>query len=133
MILVDTSVWIEFFRRSETLHGEILTTALERRDVCIGDLISAEVLQGIRNVKEERSINEAFSDLPMRSLCGLEIARKAAVNYRRLRANGITARGTIDVIIATWSIENEIPLLHNDSDFTAMESLLGLISYVKTN
>lgn len=133
MILVDTSVWIEFFRRSETLHSQILTTALERRDVLIGDLIAVEVLQGIRNAKEERTINEAFSDLPTRSLCGIEIARKAAVNYRKLRANGITARGTVDVIIATWSIENELPLLHNDRDFTAMESVIGLISYVETN
>jgi predicted nucleic acid-binding protein len=126
LILVDTSVWIASFRQGDSHHRQLLDRCLAAREVLLGDLIAAEVLQGIKGKREERLIAEAFVVLPQRELCGMTIAVKAAQNYRRLRAAGVSIRGTIDVIIATWCIENRVPLLHNDRDFAAMEKALGL-------
>jgi predicted nucleic acid-binding protein len=126
LILVDTSVWIASFRQADSYHSQMLDRCLAAREVLLGDLIAAEVLQGIKHKREERLIAEAFASLPQRELCGMTIAVKAAQNYRRLRAAGVTVRGTVDVIIATWCIENGVPLLHDDRDFLAMEKALGL-------
>lgn len=129
MILIDTSVWIAFFRQADSVYTAALDDALSAKLVLVGDLVAVEVLQGIKGRKEERDVERALYDLPARTLCNMEIARKAATNYRRLRDKGITIRGTIDVVIATWCIENDIPLLHNDRDFIAMETELGLRSF----
>ncbi|WP_442577390.1 type II toxin-antitoxin system VapC family toxin [Mesorhizobium sp. ASY16-5R] len=129
MILVDTSVWIAFFRQADSTHTVALDNLLVAKKVLMGDLIAAEVLQGIKGAREEKLIASALLRLPTRNLCGIEIAGKAAENYRRLRGKGVTIRGTIDMIIATWCIENGVPLLHNDRDFTVMESELGLQAF----
>ncbi|MDQ6434322.1 PIN domain nuclease [Mesorhizobium sp. LHD-90] len=129
MILVDTSVWIAFFRQADSPYTLALDSLLAAKEVLAGDLIAAEVLQGIKGAREEKLIASALLQLPTRDLCGIEIAGKAATNYRRLRGKGITVRGTIDMIIATWCIENDTELLHNDRDFTIMESELGLKIY----
>ena len=129
MILVDTSVWIAFFRQAASTHTLALDNLLAAKEVLVGDLIAAEVLQGIKGAREDKLIASALLRLPTRTLCGIEIAGKAAENYRRLRSKGITVRGTIDVIIATWCIENDTELLHNDRDFAVMESELGLSAF----
>jgi predicted nucleic acid-binding protein len=129
LILVDTSVWVAFFRQTESFHSAALDEALTAKLVLIGDLVAAEVLQGIKGRREERLVEGAFHALPARTLCNMEIARKAAANYRQLRTKGVTVRGTIDVIIATWCIENDTQLLHNDRDFAVMEAELGLSCY----
>jgi hypothetical protein len=129
LILVDTSVWVAFFRQHASTDTLALDDLLAAKKVLVGDLIAAEVLQGIKGAREEKLVASALLRLPSRDLCGMEIALKAAENYRRLRAKGVTIRGTVDVVIATWCIENDVPLLHNDRDFIAMESELGLKAY----
>ena len=125
-MLADTSIWIDLLRQKETVESVLLQQKLLQGDIIMGDLILVEILNGVGNADEERMALAAFSDLPCETLCGPNIAPIAAANYRKLRQNGITIRGTIDVIIATWCIENGAMLLHNDRDFGMMEEVLGL-------
>ena len=99
---------------------------LGSEEVIIGDLILAELLQGVRDKKDLLRVEitlEAFRVVP---LVGEDIARQSAINYRRLRGDGITIRKTIDCLIATWCIQNTVPLIHADRDFRPFVSL-GLI------
>ena len=130
MILADTSVWIDFFAGRQSAHVECLKQALLSGQLLLGDLILVELLQGPRLQRDVARLEQAFSDLPVETLCGPVIAPVAAANYRKLRRSGMTPRGTVDVIIATWCIHCEIPLLHNDRDFLAMERELGLASAI---
>lgn len=129
MILVDTSVWIDVLAERDSPAVEAFETALRDGPPVTGDLILVEILQGFRDGKRLRLAQAALSQFDKVSLCGPEIAPKAAANYRLLRQHGITVRGTIDVIIATWCIENKVALLHGDRDFLAMEQALGLVSW----
>lgn len=126
MIVADSSVWIEHFRGNETRESRALAAAIERRTILVGDLILAEVLQGFRNDALFRRAVKALADLPFAAIGGREIAIAAANNYRKLRAIGVTPRKTIDVLIATFCIENGHSLLHSDRDFDAMRDHLGL-------
>lgn len=128
MILTDTSVWIDFFAGRQTGQVDVLKHALVSGQVLIGDLILVELLQGPKHQNDVRRLEQAFSQLPVEILCGPMIAPIAAANYRRLRRSGVTPRGTVDVIIATWCIQCAVPLLHNDRDFIVMELELGLAS-----
>jgi predicted nucleic acid-binding protein len=92
----------------------------------MGDLVLVEILQGLKTPTQVKLVSAALTELKIATLCGPEIAPLAAANYRALRSKGITVRGTIDVIIATWCIENQTPLLHNDRDLQIMEDRLGL-------
>ena len=126
MILVDSSVWIDFFRNKPTAQAEWLDRNLGVETFVVGDLILAEVLRGF---KEDRGFNQArrlLAALEQLSLGGEEIAVSAAKNFRKLRAKGITIRGTVDVIIATRCITDGLHLLHSDRDFDAFEANLGL-------
>ena len=126
MILVDSSVWIDFFRNTPTAQAEWLDRNLGIEGLLVGDLILAEVLRGF---KDERGFNEArrmLGELKQVSLCGEETAVEAARNSRKLRAKGVTVRGTIDVAIATRCLLDGVRLLHNDRDFDAFELHLGL-------
>ena len=126
MILVDSSVWIDFFRNKPTLQAEWLDQNLGVEGLIVGDLILAEVLQGF---KEDKGFNEAkrlLGQLEQVNVGGIDIAIDAARNYRRLRSLGVTVRGTIDVLIATRCIANGLQLLHSDRDFDAFEKHLGL-------
>jgi len=126
MLLVDTSVWVDYFQAPNSVHAQKFDAVLGKIEVVLGDLIAVEILQGLRQGQQLRLVEatlRAFRTIP---LCGSEIAPKAAANYRALRKQGITVRGTIDVIIATWCIENGVPVLHNDRDFAATESALAL-------
>lgn len=126
MILVDSSVWIDFFNGTPTPQTNTLDTLLASEPVAIGDLILAEVLQGFRS---ERAFNEArrlLGALELVVLGGADIAIEAARNFRRLRAKGVTVRKTVDTFIATRCIASNLVLLHNDRDFDPFERHLGL-------
>lgn len=126
MILVDSSVWIDFFRNQPTPQAEWLDKNLGIEGLMVGDLILAEVLRGF---KADRGFNEArrmLGRLEQVSLCGAELAVDAARNFRKLRARGLTIRGTIDVIIATRCLTDGLRLLHSDRDFDVFEEHLGL-------
>ena len=115
--LVDTSVWIDLFADRPTAEVSRLKGLVGYEELLIGDLILAELLQGVRSDQEATLIDTAFSAYPVVSLVGEVNARRSAANYRALRRQGITIRKTIDCLIATWCISNHVPLLHNDRDF----------------
>lgn len=126
MILVDSSVWVDFFRNHPTPQAEWLDRNLGLEGFVVGDLILAEVLRGF---KDDRGFNEArrmLARLEQAHLCGEDLAIQAARNFRKLRARGVTVRGTIDVIIATRCLSEGFRLLHGDRDFDAFEQHLGL-------
>lgn len=126
MILVDSSVWIDFFCNKPTQQAEWLDRNLGVEGLVIGDLILAEVLQGF---KDDRGFNEAkrmLGQLEQVIVGGFDLAVEAARNYRRLRTVGVTVRGTVDVLIATRCLADGLRLLHSDRDFDAFEQHLGL-------
>jgi predicted nucleic acid-binding protein len=126
VILVDSSVWIDYFRGTITPQTERLDALLEHEPLAIGDLILAEVLQGFTT---ERDFNEALkmlTSLMVVDLGGQDIAIQAAKNFRVLRNRGVTVRKTIDTIIATRCIESGYDLLHSDKDFDPFAKHLGL-------
>ena len=126
-ILVDTSVWVDFFRGSQTPEVERLVVFLQNNErIFTGDLILAELLQGIRSQREADAVEAAFRPLMVMELVGEANARQSAAFYRELRGQGITPRKTIDCLIATWCIQNNVPLLHADRDFDPFVSL-GLV------
>jgi predicted nucleic acid-binding protein len=127
MILVDSSVWIDFFSGRETHQTDALDNLLGQEPVLIGDLILTEVLQGFRRDADYRKARALLDTLELRQLGGKAIAVAAADNYRRLRRRGVTPRKTIDMIIATYCIVNGLQLLHADRDFDGLEKELGLM------
>lgn len=126
MILVDSSVWIDYFRGVPTAQTEKLDELLDTEPVMIGDLILAEVLQGCREEHQFQEMRRKLGALELIVLCGEEVATEAARNFRLLRARGITVRKTIDTIIATRCILDGYSLLHDDRDFDVFEQQLGL-------
>jgi predicted nucleic acid-binding protein len=126
VILVDSSVWIDYFQGAVNPQTEKLDRLLGHEPLAIGDLILTEVLQGFA---DERSFNEAtkmLAALTVVDLGGQEIAIQAARNFRALRDRGLTVRKTIDTVIATRCIESGFDLLHNDKDFDPFVKHLGL-------
>ncbi len=126
MILVDSSVWIDYFKGAITPQTEKLDNLLGYEPLAIGDLILTEVLQGFA---DERDFNEArkmLSSLTVVELSGQEIAIQAARNFRALRSLGVTVRKTIDTVIATRCIESGYDLLHCEKDFEPFVRHLGL-------
>jgi predicted nucleic acid-binding protein len=128
MILVDSSVWIDFFNGQDKPHVEKLYQILGREMIGTGDLIMVEVLQGFQSDKDFEKAKELLSILTCYSLCSQELAFQTANNFRLLRKKGITVRKTIDMVIGTFCIENSFKLLHNDHDFKMIEKHLGLRS-----
>lgn len=126
MILADTSAWIDYGKGVSAPHTDLLDFELSRNRIITGDLIMAEFLQGFRQEREYLQARQLMESLEYRDLVGKHIAEAAAQNYRLLRKKGITIRKTIDVLIATYCIENEIELIHNDRDFDGLEEKLGL-------
>ena len=126
MIVVDSSVWIDFFNGVSTPEVERLDALLGSSPVAIGDLILVEVLQGFRNDRDLATARQLFRAMPLLTMVGAQNAYKAAENYRTLRSCGITVRKTIDGIIATACIEATVPLLFSDRDFSPYVEHLGL-------
>lgn len=126
MILVDSSVWIDFFRGKASPEVEWLDKNLGIEGFVVGDLILAEVLRGFKEDRGFREARRMLGRLEQLTLGGEELAVEAASNFRRLRARGITVRGTVDVIIATRCLADGLRLLHSDRDFDPFEQHLGL-------
>ena len=127
MILVDTSVWIDYLNGKESSLTNILDKALIDGLVSIGDLILLEILQGIKTEREYNKTRTALATLEQYEMFGHNMVEKCAENFRFLRKKGITIRKTNDVIIATFCIENNFPLLFSDRDFIPFVDHLGLI------
>lgn len=127
MIVADTSVWIDYVQGIDAPHTNILDYELVCNRVITGDIIIVEFLQGFKNDREYLIAKQIMDNLEYRDFLGKEVAIQASNNYRKLRKLGITVRKTIDVIIATFCIENGFSLIHNDRDFDPMEELLGLV------
>jgi len=128
MIFVDSSVLIDYFNGINNRQVEKLDEILGKDIVVIGDYILVEVLQGFKKDKDYETAKNILGAFPCLNMLGEEIAVKSAENYRTLRKKGITIRKTIDVIISTFCIENDLQLLHNDKDFLPFEKFLGLQS-----
>lgn len=126
MILVDSSVWIDFFNGNENKASSFLFDRLSSENFALGDLILAEVLQGFRQDKTYKQAQELLLPLPTYQLMSPELAILSANNYRSLRKKGITVRKSVDLWIATFCIENNIPLLFSDKDFEPFVEHLGL-------
>jgi predicted nucleic acid-binding protein len=126
LILVDSSVWIDYFRGTVTAQTEILDSLLESELLAIGDLILTEVLQGLAEERDFNAARKMLTSLTVVDLGGQEIAIQAAKNFRALRSLGVTVRKTIDTVIATRCIESGYDLLHSDKDFDPFARHLGL-------
>jgi len=126
MLVVDTSVWIDYFNGVENPQTDFLHTVLDNTPILIGDLILAEVLQGFRYDPDFEKVRRTLGKFMQESMVSPVLAVQSARNYRFLRQKGITVRKTIDSLIATYCIENDHQLLHNDSDFDGYEEHLGL-------
>lgn len=126
MILVDSSVWIDYLNDVDTQQTVTLDSILMTKRVAVGDLIMTEVLQGSPSDKDFNTALRLFGRLHFLMLGGHEVALASARNYRKLRSLGYTTRKTIDALIATRCILGGIELLHNDRDFIPFEKHLGL-------
>jgi predicted nucleic acid-binding protein len=131
VILVDSSVWIDYFRGVQSAQTEKLDILLGIEPLAIGDLILTEVLQGFVTDSDFNQAKQLLMSLVIVEIGGQEIAIQAAQNYRFLRTMGITVRKTIDTLIATRCIESEFTLLHNDRDFEPFVTHLGLCTVIE--
>jgi predicted nucleic acid-binding protein len=127
VIVVDSSVWIDFLNGRNAPHVQRLRTVLGTDEVIVGDLMLCEVLQGLDSERAAREVETLLRRFEIVAMASDAIAVAAAGHFRSLRRRGITVRKTIDLLIGTWCIENRRPLLHNDSDFHPMTRHLGLI------
>jgi len=117
LILVDSSVWIDYFNGNPTWQSDALDHYLSDTLIVMGDLILTEVLQGFKSNKDFETAKSFLSALPFRQMGGYNVAVQSAQTYRKLRRVGVTVRKTIDVIIATFCIIEGLTLLHDDRDF----------------
>lgn len=126
MILVDSSVWIDYFRGTITAQTDKLDQLLGREPLAVGDLILAEVLQGFDEERDFENARKLLTCLTVVELGGTKIAIEAAKNFRALRRLGVTVRKTIDTVIATRCLTSGFELLHDDRDFDPFVLHLGL-------
>lgn len=126
MIVVDSSVWIDYFNGKKTSQTDRLDSLLGSTPIIMGDLILTEVLQGFQNSKDFNVAKDLLLGMPFMPMVGRAIALKSAENYRLLRRRGVIVRKTIDVTIGTFCMYHKLPLLHDDKDFNPMVKLLGL-------
>ncbi len=126
MILVDSSVWIDYFNGLSTWQTDLLDNYLSHTPIIIGDLILAEVLQGFKSDNDYETARDLLGALQFRQIGGHEVAVQSARNYRALKKSGVTIRKTVDVIIGTFCIMEGLWLLHDNRDFDPMVSCLNL-------
>jgi len=129
VIVVDSSVWIDFLKGKSAPHVDRLNASIGVDEIIVGDLMLCEVLQGVETERAAREVEALLRRFEIVAMAGDEIAVTAARNFRSLRAIGITVRKTVDLLIGTWCIKNRRPLLHNDSDFRPMAQHLGLVEF----
>ncbi|MBW1970904.1 MAG: PIN domain nuclease [Deltaproteobacteria bacterium] len=130
MILVDSSVWIDYFNGKRSWQTDLLDHMLSNVPIIMGDLILTEVLQGFKSDKDYKAAKNYLSELPFRQMGGYNVAVQSAQNYRKLRKIGVTVRKTIDIIIATFCIIEGLTLLHDDRDFDPIASHFPLKAFV---
>ena len=126
MIIVDTSVWVDFFNGADEPHVERLYELLGDRVLATGDLILAELLPGFGTERSAHRVQRLLEPLEFFEMVNRDIAIQSAANYRRLRRRGITVRKTIDMLIGTFCLVHGHELLHNDRDFDLLAAHLGL-------
>jgi predicted nucleic acid-binding protein len=126
MIIVDTTVWVDYLRGTRTSHVDWLDDQLTSERLGLTDLILCEVLQGITTDSQFDVVQEQLLELEVFETGTVELAIEAALNYRRLRAAGRTVRKTIDSLIATFCLLEGHALLHNDRDYDSFEDVLDL-------
>lgn len=126
MIMVDSSVWINFFRGVRNVTTDKLFNLLQNELVCVADLIVLEVLRGVNSDKEFSELQYLFKNMVILNILNTEYAIQSAQNYRQLRKRGITIRKINDCMIATYCIENNLMLLQDDKDFLPFNEFLGL-------
>ena len=132
MVVVDSSVWIDYFIGKENLQTKRLEDLLSGTIIVVGDLVLAEVLQGFREDRDYKIAKSLLEELELVAMTGIDIAFKSADNYRFLRKKGLTVRKTMDCLIATYCIQNNLPLLYSDKDFDAFSKHLGLKSVLNS-
>ena len=130
MILVDSSVWIDYFNGKRSWQTDLLDHMLSNVPIIMGDLILTEVLQGFKSDKDYETAKNYLGKLPFRQMGGYNVAIQSAQNYRQLRKAGVTVRKTIDIIIATFCIIEGLTLLHDDRDFDPIASHFPLKAFV---
>lgn len=128
MILVDSSVWIDYFRGTENPQSNHLDALLGSQPIAIGDLMLTEILQGFSRERDFIQASEVLAELEQIDIAGREIALEAARHFRTLRLKGVTVRKTIDTMIATRCVHDSLPLLYSDRDFDPFVEHLGLIN-----
>lgn len=126
MLVVDTTVWVDYFNGQTNPETEYLDRALSEELILVGDLILAETLQGFRSDRDFQLAQTALAKFEQTEMVNIRMAQQSVQNYRRLRKSGITIRKTIDCLIATYCIAENHTLLHRDSDFNPFEEHLGL-------
>ncbi|MBZ0170721.1 pilus biogenesis protein [Candidatus Methylomirabilis lanthanidiphila] len=127
MILVDTSVWVDFLRGEDSPQRRVLHRLIEdEEDISMTEIIFTEILQGIKNDREFQAIKDYLLDFPLYRPKGIETYLHAALIYRDCRKKGKTVRRTVDCIIAAICIEHDLTLFHKDSDFDLIEACTGL-------
>jgi predicted nucleic acid-binding protein len=128
VLVVDSSVWIDFFNGADHPSVEVLDQLLDHGEVrlVVPDLVLFEVLRGFRHEHDHRQARLLMESLHIEDTGGAELALGAAQHYRSLRAQGVTVRSAIDVLVAAFCIENDYALLHRDRDFQAFEERRGL-------
>ena len=126
MIFVDSSVWIDYFNGKASRETDYLDELLGVQLLATGELVLTEVLQGFRNDADYLQAKQLMLNLEQITMLNTDIAIKSAENFRTLRKRGLTVRKTIDVLIATVCIEQDLSLLHADKDFHPFHEHLGL-------
>jgi predicted nucleic acid-binding protein len=126
MVVVDTTVWVDYLQGAQNPETEWLHTELDRQRLAVTDIILCEVLQGVRDERTAVEVERILLELEVFEVGGVALARQAARNYRALRGRGHTVRKTIDCLIATFCLREEHSLLHRDRDFEPFETFLGL-------
>ena len=131
MIVVDTSVWIDFFNGRDTRETDALDSCLGQRPVAIGDLILVEILQGFRSDSDYRQAKSRLMSLPIIDMLGADRAVTCADYFRALRKKGVTIRKSADVIIASYCIDHGHSLLYSDRDFDPFVEHFGMAVAVR--
>jgi len=129
MILVDSSVWIDYFNGKRSWQTDLLDNILSNVPIIMGDLILTEVLQGFKSDKDYEAAKAYRGELPVRQMGGYNVAVQSAQNYRQLRKAGVTVRKTINIIIATFCIIEGLTLLHDYRDFNPIASHFPLKAF----
>lgn len=126
MVIVDTTVWVDYFQGVTNPETDWLDAEIERQRLGLTDVILCEVLQGVRDDSAAKDVELHLLKLEVFEAGSVDLAREAARNYRTLRGRGYTVRKTIDCLIATFCLREQHSLLHRDRDFDPFERFLEL-------